>query len=104
MATKKKEPEQKPISEQEMNKVSVDTAKAIAEQKKYTVILPENAAGDKNMRLHQRRSLRCPARGSDGSPGKHLSRDREYAHPGPHGEGCSGQAQEDVRTFNVREK
>ncbi len=51
MATKKKEPEQKPISEQEMNKVSVDTAKAIAEQKKYTVILPENAAGDKNMRF-----------------------------------------------------
>ena len=50
MATKKKEPsERKQISEQEMNKISVDTSKAIAGQKKNTVMLPEVSTGDKNM-------------------------------------------------------
>ena len=43
MATKKT------LSEQEMNKIAVDTSKAIAEQKKYTVILPELASGDKTL-------------------------------------------------------
>ena len=45
MATKKT------LSEQEMNKIAVDTSKAIAEQKKYTVILPEVASGDKTLRF-----------------------------------------------------
>lgn len=43
MATKKT------MSEQEMNKIAVDTSKEIAKQKKYKVILPEVASGDKNL-------------------------------------------------------
>ena len=50
MATKKKtEAEPKTLSEQEMNKISVDTSKDLKEQKKYMVILPEVSTGDKNM-------------------------------------------------------
>ncbi|MBR3404948.1 MAG: hypothetical protein IKG91_06605 [Firmicutes bacterium] len=52
MATKKKtEAEPKTLSEQEMNKISVDTSKKIAEQKKYMVILPEVPSGDKTLRF-----------------------------------------------------
>lgn len=46
MATKKKTDN---ISESEMNQIAVDTSKEIAKQKKYTVILPEVASGDKNL-------------------------------------------------------
>lgn len=48
---KKKTAEEAPktMSEQEMNKISVDTSKELKEQKKYMVILPEVSTGDKNM-------------------------------------------------------
>lgn len=52
MATKKKTTEEKPVkqlSEQEMNKISVDTSKEIAKQQKFMVMLPEVSTGDKNM-------------------------------------------------------
>jgi hypothetical protein len=51
MAKKKTEEAPKVLSEQEMNKITVDTSKQIAEQKKYMVILPEVPNGDKTLRF-----------------------------------------------------